>query len=50
MERFDARKRELLKWANQSENAVRVSKTILSAESDPPDTCFRCDLTGMHIC
>ena len=43
MERFEARKRDLLKWANQSENADRVSKTILSAESDPRITCFRCD-------
>ena len=43
MERFEARKRELLKWANQSENADRVSKTILSAESDPRITCFRSD-------
>ena len=43
IERFEARKRELLKWANQSENADRVSKTILSAESDPQITCFRCD-------
>jgi putative DNA primase/helicase len=43
MERFDAHQRALLKWANQSENADRVSKTILSAESDPRITCFRCD-------
>jgi phage/plasmid-associated DNA primase len=43
IERFEARKRELLKWANQSENADRVSKTIISAESDPRTTCFRCD-------
>lgn len=43
MERFEIRKRELLKWANQSENADRVSKTILSAESDPRITCFRGD-------
>ena len=40
MERFEARKRELLKWANQSENADRVSKTIISAESDPTDYLF----------
>src|ERR1022692_5178474 len=39
----ESRKRNLLKWANQSENADRVSKTILSAESDPRITCFRCD-------
>ena len=43
MEQFEARKRELLKWANQSENADRVSKTIISAESDPRITCFRCE-------
>lgn len=43
MERFEARKHELLRWANQSENADRVSKTIISAESDPRITCFRCD-------
>lgn len=43
MDRFDARKRETLKWANQSENADRVSKTIKSAESDPRITCFRSD-------
>ena len=42
-QRFEARKRELLKWANQSENADRVSRTIISAESDPRITCFRCD-------
>jgi putative DNA primase/helicase len=35
------RKHELLKWANQSENADRVSKTIISATSDPRITCFR---------
>jgi len=46
MERFEARKRDLLKWANQSENADRVSKTIISAESDPRITCFRCDFDG----
>ena len=40
---YETRKRELLKWANQSENADRVSKTIISAESDPRITCFRCD-------
>jgi putative DNA primase/helicase len=43
LERFEARKRELLKWANQSENADRVSRTIVSAESDPRVTCFRAD-------
>jgi P4 family phage/plasmid primase-like protien len=40
---YEVRKRELLKWANQSENADRVSKTIRSAESDPRITCFRGD-------
>jgi len=40
---YETRKRNLLKWANQSENADRVSKTIISAESDPRITCFRCD-------
>ena len=40
MEQFEARKRELLKWANQTENADRVSKTIISAESDPTDYLF----------
>jgi P4 family phage/plasmid primase-like protien len=34
---------QLFKWATQSENADRVSKTILSAESDPRVTCFRAD-------
>ncbi|MCZ2153103.1 MAG: phage/plasmid primase, P4 family [Bryobacterales bacterium] len=41
--RHEVRKRELLKWANQSENADKVSKTILSAESDARITCFRGD-------
>jgi len=40
---YESRKRDLLKWANQSENADRVSKTIISAESDPRITCFRSD-------
>ena len=40
---YETRKRTFLKWANQSENADRVSKTIISAESDPRITCFRCD-------
>jgi len=38
---FEARQHGLLKWANQSENADRVSKTIISAGSDPRITCFR---------
>ena len=38
---FEAKKREILKCANQTENADRVSKTIQSAESDPRITCFR---------
>lgn len=41
--RQEARKREFLKWANQTENADRVSKTILSAASDPRITCFLAD-------
>lgn len=41
--RYEGRKRELRKWANQSESADRVSKTIRSAESDARITCFRCD-------
>jgi len=40
---YETRKRELLKWANQTENADRVSKSIRSAESDPRITCFRSD-------
>jgi P4 family phage/plasmid primase-like protien len=40
---FEIRRRELLKWANQTENADRVSKTIRSAESDARITCFRAD-------
>ncbi|MBS1828799.1 MAG: bifunctional DNA primase/polymerase [Acidobacteria bacterium] len=40
---FEARKRELLKWANRSENADGVSKTIISAESDARITCFHAD-------
>ena len=43
LSQHEARKRELVKWANQSENADRVSKTIISAESDPRITCFRTD-------
>ena len=39
--KFEAKKREMLKWANQTENADRVSKTIQSAESDSRITCFR---------
>jgi P4 family phage/plasmid primase-like protien len=39
----ESRKREIVKWANQSENADRVSKTIISAASDPRITCFRTD-------
>jgi phage/plasmid-associated DNA primase len=41
--RYECRKRELQKWANQSENADRVSKTIISAETDARITCFRSD-------
>jgi putative DNA primase/helicase len=40
---FEARKRELMKWANRSENADGVSKTIISVESDARITCFRGD-------
>jgi len=40
---FEDRQHNLLKWANQSEYADRVSRTILSAESDPRITCFRAD-------
>lgn len=43
LEKYERQKKELLKWANQTENADRVSKTILSAESDPRITCFRSD-------
>jgi len=43
LDQYESRKRGLLSWANQSENADRVSKTIISAESDPRITCFRCD-------
>jgi P4 family phage/plasmid primase-like protien len=39
----EVRKEAFLRWANQSENADRVSKTIKSAESDPRITCFRSD-------
>jgi P4 family phage/plasmid primase-like protien len=46
----EARKRELLKWANQTENADRVSKTILSATSDPKITCSRHDFDqNLHL-
>src|ERR1035441_8298241 len=40
---YERRKRELLKWANQSENVDRVTKRIRSAESDPRVMCFRSD-------
>jgi len=40
---LETRKRELLKWANQSESADRVSKTIISAQSDPAIICHRSD-------
>jgi P4 family phage/plasmid primase-like protien len=46
----DTRKRELMKWANQTENADRVSKTILSATSDPKITCSRLDFDqNLHL-
>ena len=37
------RKKEILKWANLTENADKVSKTIISSESDERVTCFRAD-------
>jgi P4 family phage/plasmid primase-like protien len=40
---YETRKREVLKWANQSENADRVSKTIISAASEGRIICFRSD-------
>jgi len=40
---FEARKKELHKWANRTENADGVSKTLISAGSDPRITCFRAD-------
>ncbi len=43
LSRYEARKRETLKWANQSENADRVSKTIVSAASDERIIRFRSD-------
>jgi P4 family phage/plasmid primase-like protien len=38
---FEARTQELHKWANRTENADGVSKTIISAASDPRITCYR---------
>jgi P4 family phage/plasmid primase-like protien len=40
---YQSRKKEILRWANQTENADKVSKTIISAESDPKVTCHRSD-------
>ncbi len=40
---FEAKKKEVHKWANRTENADGVSKTLISAASDPRITCRRSD-------
>jgi len=40
---YEERREAMLRWANQSENSDRVTKTLKSAESDPRITCFRAD-------